>query len=407
MYQMQTPRKNLFRPSAMAAACAAVLLGGFTTTPALAGNDLTEALVGGKATMDMRVRYENVTEDNAKQDATALTVRTRLGYKTGNFMNVNGFLEMNNVTPMIDEDYDSKLNGNTGYSVIADPTNTIVNRAHIDYVGLADTTLRYGKQRIIYDNARFIGNVGWRQTEQIYNAFRITNKSLSDTNLDYAYLSKRYKITTAVENITAHLLHASYGGWSFGKLTGYAYLLDFVDNPTTSSQTVGVRFKGATKGDVKFNYTAEFADQGKYADGSDAIDASYIRLEGGATFVGVNVTAGYEVLGSNNGQYGFSTPLATLHGQNGWADKFLSTPADGLVDVTLKVAGKVAGVKLVGVYHDYTADNGSDKYGTELNLLAAKKFGKNYSLGAKYAGYSADTWSVDTTKFWVWGILKF
>ncbi|HEC19914.1 MAG TPA: hypothetical protein ENI97_11300 [Gammaproteobacteria bacterium] len=407
MYQIQTPRKNIFRPTALAAACSAVLLGGFAATPTFAGDNITEALTGGKATMDMRVRYEGVTQDNTLDDATALTVRTRLGYKTGDFMNISGFLEMSNVTSLTaDEDYNSKMNGNTGYSVIADPTNTILNRAYLDYTGIADTTLRYGQQRIIYDNARFIGNVGWRQTEQTYTAFRVTNKSLSDTTFDYAYLSNRYKITTAPENISAHLLNASYSGLGVGKLTGYAYLLDFPDAAASSSKTLGVRFKGATKGDIKFVYTAEYANQSEYKDGSQG-DKAYMRLIGGVGMSGITVSVGYEVLGSDNGAYGFSTPLATLHGQNGWADQFLATPANGLVDTTLKVAGKLAGVKLVGVYHNYTADEGSADYGTELDLLAVKKFGKNYSVGLKYASYTADTWKVDTDKVWLWGGLKF
>jgi len=411
MYQIQTPRKNVFRPTALAAACAAVLLGGFTAMPVLAGDNITDALIGGKATMDMRVRYEGVTQDNALDDAMALTVRTRLGYKTGDFMNISGFLEMSNVTSLTaDEEYNSKTNGNSGYSVIADPTNTILNRAYLDYTGIADTTLRYGQQRIIYDNARFIGNVGWRQTEQTYTAFRVTNKSLSDTSLDYAYLSNRYKITTAIENITGHLLNAGYSGLGVGKLTGYAYLLEFPDAAATSSKTLGVRFNGATKGDIKFVYTAEYANQSEYKDGSSVIDAPYYRLIGGIGMSGITASVGYEVLGSNNGNYGFATPLATLHGQNGWADQFLGTPDVGLVDTTLKVAGKLAGVKLVGVYHDYSSDEGSIDYGSELDLLAARKFGKNYSVGLKFASYKAGdavTGKVDTDKLWIWGGLKF
>ncbi len=410
MYQIKTPRKNIFRPTALAAACSAVLLGGFTTMPVLAGDNITEALTGGKATLDMRVRYEGVTQDNALDDAMALTVRTRLGYKTGDFMNVSAFLEMNNVTPLTtDEDYNSLTNGNGTYSVIADPTNTIVNRAHLDYTGVADTTLRYGQQRIIYDNARFIGNVGWRQTEQTYMAFRASNKSLSDTSLDYAYLGNRYTILAGKSELSAHLLNASYSGLSFGKLTGYAYLLEFPDDAASSSKTLGLRFKGATSGDIKFMYTVEYANQSEYKDGSQG-DKAYTRLEGGVGMSGISVTLGYELLGSDNGNYGFSTPLATLHGQNGWADQFLKTPDVGLVDTTLKVAGKLAGVKLVGVYHDYSADEGSADYGSELDFLAAMKLGKNYSVGLKLASYKAGdaaTGKVDTDKLWIWGGLKF
>lgn len=413
MYQIQTqtPRKKIFCPTALAAACSTALLGGFVTAPVFAGDNLTDALTGGKATMDMRVRYESVEQDDTAKDAEALTVRTRLGYKTGDFNNLSAFLEMSNVTSLTDEeDYNSTGNGqgnnNSAYSVIADPTNTIVNRAHLEYTGIANTTLRYGRQRIIFDNARFIGNVGWRQTEQTYRAFRVINKSLSDTTLNYAYLNTQSRIFADTLSLKAHLLNASYSGLGLGKLTGYAYLLEFPDAAAASNQTLGVRFKGATKGATKFTYTAEYASQSEYKDGTQG-DKTYTRLEGGIGVSGITASVGYEVLGSDNGNSGFSTPLATLHGQNGWADQFLGTPDNGLVDTYIKVGGKAGGVKLLAVYHEYTADEGSDDYGTELNLLAAKKFGKNYSAGLKYAAYEADTHNVDADKLWLWGGLKF
>ena len=68
---------------------------------------------------------------------------------------------------------------------------------------------------------------------------------------------------------------------------------------------------------------------------------------------------------------------------------------------------KVAGVKLLGVYHLYSADKGGTDYGSEINLLAAKKLSQHYSVGVKYAGYDADTVSVDTDKFWVWAQAAF
>ena len=46
----------------------------------------------------------------------------------------------------------------------------------------------------------------------------------------------------------------------------------------------------------------------------------------------MRLNAGYEVLGADNG-VGFATPLATGHKFQGWADKFLTTPGDGIEDV--------------------------------------------------------------------------
>jgi hypothetical protein len=115
------------------------------------------------------------------------------------------------------------------------------------------------------------------------------------------------------------------------------------------------------------------------------------------------VKGGYEVLGSE-GIIGFATPLATLHAFNGWADKFLSTPSEGLIDLyfqldyKLKVRGKPIVVRVV--YHDFDSDNASISYGTEIDFRLLYTLGKNSSLILKYAGYSADEFASDTTKFW-------
>ena len=104
-------------------------------------------------------------------------------------------------------------------------------------------------------------------------------------------------------------------------------------------------------------YAAEFATQTAEAgDGSSEADADYMLAELGVGFSGVTIKAGYELLGSDDGKYGFSTPLATLHKFNGFADQFLTTPNEGLQDTYLSISGKVAGLKLAATYHDFSAD---------------------------------------------------
>jgi len=58
---------------------------GFLLVPAVqaeTGHDFTGALTGGKATLDMRLRSETVSQESKPEDASALTLRTRLGYLT-------------------------------------------------------------------------------------------------------------------------------------------------------------------------------------------------------------------------------------------------------------------------------------------------------------------------------------
>jgi hypothetical protein len=136
-------------------------------------------------------------------------------------------------------------------------------------------------------------------------------------------------------------------------------------------------------------------------------------VEGGVGFKGITGKLGYEVLGSDNGNYGFLTPLATLHAFNGWADQFLLTPDEGLQDLYIAVGGKLVGGKWLIVYHDFSADKPSptvDDLGSEIDLRYVYPFKKRYKVGIKYAAYSAGdvgAGKVNTDKLWVWMTASF
>ena len=71
-------------PATSIAAIAALLI-----TPSVwAADTLTDALTGGKASANLQLRYEGVSQNNALQNADAMTARLRLGYTTATF---NGF----------------------------------------------------------------------------------------------------------------------------------------------------------------------------------------------------------------------------------------------------------------------------------------------------------------------------
>jgi hypothetical protein len=96
-----------------------------------------------------------------------------------------------------------------------------------------------------------------------------------------------------------------------------------------------------------------------------------------------------------------------LHKFNGWADKFLATPANGLEDryVNLGAAFKGVGpldtLSFVLSFHDYDAEAISADYGDELNLSAAAKI-KRVNLMLKYADFrqGALASARDTEKLW-------
>ncbi|MBL4762224.1 MAG: alginate export family protein [Gammaproteobacteria bacterium] len=369
---------------------------------------LADALKSGNAYGDFRLRYESVDQNNAAKNASALTLRTRLGYKTGSVGNFSGVIEMEDSRTVAGEDeFTVAPTGfNSGvYSVIADPETTELDQAFIQFKNDV-VTAKAGRQVLTLDNHRYVGHVGWRQDRQVFDGVSLGFSPADDVNITYAYITERKRIFAEAADIASkdHILNASYKTGN-GKLTGYAYLFEDDNNSNNELDTIGVRYAANVKpANTKISYAVEYASQDSKAGTVDK-DADYMLLEVGADFNGIKAQLGYEVLGSDNGSYGFATPLATLHKFNGWADIFLSTPAQGLEDFYVAVGGDLGGGKWKVVYHDFSADKstpGMDDFGDEIDLVYSKKFGKAYNGGVKYASYSADDFSVDTDKLWLW-----
>ena len=405
---MTTKNQNRFATKTiLASAIGTALLAAAMPSQA---QSFTEFVEEGKVIAELRVRYETVEDDNANDDASALTARARLGYETASIEGFKVLAEYDHVAALQD-DYESKSSTgptNAATSVVADGKGGDFNRVQISYAN-DDLKAVLGRQRIILDNARFVGNVGWRQNEQTYDALRLDLTAVKDLNATYVYMNQVNDIfynDTAVKN---HLLNVGYK-MPAGKVSTYAYLLEADESGDESTlDTFGLSFKGKMPvDDLELLYAVEYATQTANAgtSGADDLDADYSFIEGGVKVSGVTLLAGQETLGGD-GTSSFSTPLATKHAFNGWADKFLGTPPNGLKDLYAKAVGKVSGVKLVAVYHDYSTDKDGDDLGSEINLLAAKKINSNFSAGIKYASYSAGDTGVDTDKLWLFGEAKF
>lgn len=365
----------------------------------------------GKITLDTRLRYEDVNDDSAAKDAEALTLRVRLGYLTPDFAGFKAFAEVESTTPLGDRDYKNGTGHGAGYSVIADPDNNELNRGWISYSGFDNTQIKLGRQRIILDNARFVGNVGWRQNEQTYDALTIVNTSIEDTQIVVGYVDNVKTILGTNVEADVPVVNVKYSGLPFGDISAYGYFIDYDDSTIADRDTIGLRFNGSTavSDSVKVLYTAEYAQQEIDRAAASDEDLDYYLIEGGLSFAGITAKISHEVQEGNNGA-SFKTPLGTNHAFNGWADQFLATPGDGLEDTFLTLSTNVAGVKLAAVYHEFEAEDSSIDYGDELDFVAVKKFNKNYKVLVKYATYSrgdAASGKSDKDKFWIQGEMTF
>ncbi len=367
--------------------------------PAVAAESIADALKGSKATGDFLLRYEDVGTDAA--DVDVLSLRSRFGFVTDTFNGFSFTAEAEDVT------FIAGIDGPLAY----EPEVTEIDQAFLQHK--TDTvTTKVGRQVITLDGHRFIGHVGFRQDRQTFDAIRTQFSPAKDLSVDLSYIFQRNRIFGEALDAESSdvLVNASYKT-AIGKLVGYAYLLDD-ESRDEQSDTYGVSLAGATGDSTKFLYAFEYATQSITDSGVD-FDTDYMFAEVGVSASGVTAKLGYEVLGSDDGAASFTTPLATLHKFNGWSDVFLggtfnpTAMPNGLEDTYVSVATKIAGISVAANYHDYSASEGSASYGDEFGFVLSKALKSGITTGLKYSSYSADTFSADVDKLWVWAGYKF
>jgi hypothetical protein len=356
-----------------------------------------------------RLRYETVDQANLPDSADALTLRARIGIELKS-SGLSTLIEGEGTLALVD-DYNDTIPGNgvEPFPIVGDPENLELNRFQVSY--LKDGTgVTLGRQRIILDNARFVGNVGWRQNEQTYDAVRGQAK-LGPVTLDATYsISQRTVFGKDSPNSHYDGDFVFLGGGvdlPLVDIKAFAYLLDYDTRLAFSSQTYGFL---ATAGlDLpavgKLSGQLSYASQSDYGANPVSYQADYLNAQATLSLLSFSLTAGYEELGSDGGKAAVQTPLATLHAFNGWADLFLTTPANGLRDYYATL-GTTFGVTFLPslkadlTYHRFDSDFGGLDYGSEWDASVGFKLGP-VALLAKYANYNANQFAIDTEKVWL------
>ena len=372
-----------------------------------------------KPIIDTRLRYEHVDQDGFSRNADAVTARLRAGAELA--VDDWSLLADGEATLAPHDRYDSGVNGKTLYPTVADPQNVELNRLQVQYRGLAGTLATAGRQRINLDDQRFVGAVGWRDNEQTFDAARVEYGDAKGVKVDLAYAWSVRTIwgsdgrdarpqAIGGNNVFATISHPTV----LGTLSGFAILVDQdqarVQGFRLSSQTYGVRLAGHRKlsPSAKLNYALSYASQSDHHRNPNQYRADYWLADFSMELAAVKLGLGYEVLGADDGRAltSIQTPLATLHKFQGWADKFLTTPPNGLRD--LYASGgygwkKVAGFDAINaavVYHRFDSDRLDSNYGSEWDAMVSAKRGR-WTATAKLADYRAKSFARDTRKIWL------
>ena len=365
-----------------------------TTPPAAAEQWITP-------TIDIRSRYEFGDVDGF-DSSHAFTFRERLGLKTKVWNGFSALIEGEFSQAVVD-DYNGGAPGADPFdpanTLIADPQTNELNQALLQYEGF-DTIGKIGRQRIIYDNSAFIGNVGWRQNEQTFDAVSLSNKSIDGLTFNYSYLNQVNRIFgsdadaplapgfTNVQDIgtSSHLFNASYAGLEGLTLGAYAYVMNFEKVSAWDNNTFGISAKGDLMGLTLYG---EIAWQDKAAATSDE-DAMYAHLSVTKSFGTQSVTLGLESLGQ-----GFKTPLATVHAFNGFSDVTdaarISGAHNGLADLYVSHTIPIFyGIKWMNVIHAMGDNEISTGYGWEYDSVLTKKFDEHFTAIAKFAFFNSE-----------------
>ena len=421
-----------------------------------------DSIKEGKNLTSFRLRYENVNQDGLQparivgatvnpnqnsdlEDADAFTLRSLIGWQTAPFHNFSFGAQLIDVSKLNDNFNDSTnntlINGVSNqpdkvqYAKVVDPDYTGVNQLFVDWTGIKNTKFRLGRQAVNLDNVRFIGDIAFRQVMQVFDGVSVLNKSIPDTEVYLAHFEQLRQITTK-ERATGALEVANIryriSGTEF--LVGYGYLSSFEDlgfgrayfgnagvagTPTAltagasvgkngaanqkadqGNKTFGLRLDGIHPFNPNFRalYTAEYAKQTDYAGGDSRIDADYYKIGGGLGFDNLNIRIDQELLGSNDSKYAFQTPFGTNHLFQGWVDKFLATPLEGIKDTFVTATYRYDDFSFFADYHVFNSDNdfytvgsgnvrNGSKYGAEWNVAATYNYSKNIMAKLEYGQF--------------------
>lgn len=350
--------------------------------------------------LDGRIRFETADFSGNANTAEALSWRNRLGAEFSFGQGWSVLVEGEHVFHLID-DFNDTVNGQTQFPVIADPEATELNRLQLAHASDGRSFV-LGRQRMVIGDSRYVGNVGYRQNEQTFDAVRLDFETAGGIEFGYAYLDRVHRIfgddSPAGEwDLDTHLVTAS-SALGAGTLSFTGLWFENQDVPGMSSQTLAIQWSHVHALESgQFDYYVEFANQTDYGNATGpGYDLSALRLQlrmRGERFGG---WVGLESL-DGNGMRGFATPLATLHKFQGFADVFLGTPANGIRDVYFGGSAGFGDGALFSnrsvnvVWHHFEAENGGADFGSELNIVFNGRVTERVGFQLKYADFDGAT----------------
>lgn len=354
-----------------------------------------------------RLRYANVDADNSGQ-AASLLLR---GVVESEWSDVfRSTLEADAVGSTFQDDHSDGVDFND-QPLIPDPPGTEINQAFIT-ANLEFANINLGRQRINFDNQRFIGGNGFWQNEQTFDALLAKFKLASNSNFIYSYIDnvnrifgdKADKNNAGIEHNynnlereaaflgdhqhNSHLTRLEWNEWDYTRVVAYGYRIDNRDLAAVSNNTLGLSYNLNYKIDsIKYRVQIEAAQQDRFEINADNLPYYLIDLGFGINTYEIN--ARYEILGSKNNS-AFVTPLGSNHDFEGWADEIGNTPNVGIRNFSLGLLWRASPFRVETSYHFFKGDQQGQDIGREFDLDFIYKPARKHSISLRLANFEPE-----------------
>lgn len=354
-----------------------------------------------------RARYAHVDADNSGQ-AASLLLRGSVESRWSDI--VSSTIELDAIGTGFKNDHSDGERFNDE-QLIPDPQGTEINQAFLS-LNLDATNIHLGRQRINFDNQRFIGGNGFWQNEQTFDAVLGKFKLASNSNVTYSYIANANRIygddadgknSGSEQNYEntwrsaaflgdhkhrSHLARLEWNEWDYTRVVGYGHRIDNRDMPSVSNNTLGASYTLNYKASlVKYRLQLEAAQQNRFE--LNAENLPYYLVDLGFGINTWELSTRYEILGANNGA-AFVTPLGSNHDFEGWADEVGNTPDTGVRNFSLGLLWRASPLRVETSYHFFKDDLNGNNIGREFDLDFVYKPARKHSLSLRLANFEPE-----------------
>lgn len=375
------------------------------------------ALADASQQLDFSARSRYAEVDNSVQGRD-LSVLLRADLNSHWNELLSSKIEVDYVKSFLPDDHSDGVHLNNK-PLIPDAPGADLNQALVS-LKLPDMIINLGRQRLNFDDQRFVGGNGFWQNEQTFDALNSRLQWQSNSNISYTYVANvnrilgddatrdsypsgsygGYASQRPAELLGDHrhhtqLLRAEWNEWDYSQLVGYGYFIRNKDLPSDSTNTLGASYSFNYKAELfKYRVQLEAATQAR-TQGNSSAQIPYYLVDAGLGINRLELSGRYEVLAAKNGT-AFITPLGSLQDFLGWANNFSYVPSTGISDASLRLLWRAAPFRIDLRYHLFNQYHSSTIFGRETDLDLVYKPARKHSIALRYAYFQPEHWAGDS-----------